>query len=60
MEPVARFQTRSDETVFCSFSRLLQKLYEGTPNKPAACDKMKLKFNTSQAPFKQVKSPTPN
>eukprot|EP00105_Crassostrea_gigas_P028690 XP_011450424.1 PREDICTED: transgelin-2 isoform X10 [Crassostrea gigas] len=36
--------------------KLLQKLYEGTPNKPAACDKIKLKFNTSQAPFKQMEN----
>jgi hypothetical protein len=59
MGPVARFQRSSDDTVFCSFYRLLQKLYEGTPNKPAACDKIKLKSNSSQAPFKQVKSSPP-
>ncbi|XP_019929282.1 calponin-2 isoform X2 [Magallana gigas] len=36
--------------------KLLQKLYDGTPNLPPECNNIKLKYNTSTAPFKQMEN----
>ncbi|KAL5019693.1 hypothetical protein ScPMuIL_002585 [Solemya velum] len=36
--------------------KLLQKVYDGTPNRPPACNNIKLKFTTMSAPFKQMEN----